>query len=68
MGEDTVQDQEKISSAGENICCAQVTDRCSSCGATRERYTESELSLALVVLNTFVHRDPQVGGRVLVSI
>ena len=45
-----------------------MTDRCSSCGATRERYTESELSLALVVLNTFVHRDPQVGGRVLVSV
>ena len=63
-----MQDQQKISSARENICCAQVTDRCSSCGATRERYTESELSLALVVLNTFVHRDPQVCGRVLLSI
>ena len=33
-----------------------VIDRCQTCGALTERYTDSELSLALVVTNTFVHR------------
>ena len=45
-----------------------VTDRCSECGAIRERYTESELSLALVVINTFVHRDPQLAAPLLPEI
>ena len=45
-----------------------VTDRCSDCGAIRERYTESELSLALVVVNTFVHRDPQLAAPLLPEI
>ena len=37
-----------------------VIDRCATCGALTERYTHSEVALALVVVNTFVHRDPQV--------
>ena len=45
-----------------------VTDRCGDCGAVRERYTESELSLALVVINTFVHRDPQLAAPLLPEI
>ena len=45
-----------------------VIDRCSFCGAITEKYTESELSLSLVVINTFVHRDPQLAAPILPEI
>jgi len=45
-----------------------VIDRCSSCGALTEKYTDSEVALALVVVNTFVHRDPQLAASLLPEI
>ena len=42
-----------------------VIDRCSRCGAIRERYSHAELSLALVVMNTLVHRDPELAAPLL---
>ena len=45
-----------------------VVDHCSHCGAITETYSDSELSLALVVLNTFVHRDPQLSAPLLPEI
>ena len=45
-----------------------VTDKCSWCGAITETYNESEISLALVVVNTFVHRDPQLAAPLLPEI
>lgn len=45
-----------------------VIDRCSTCGALTERYTHSEVALALVVVNTFVHRDPQLAAHLLPEI
>ena len=45
-----------------------VAERCGQCGALAERYTEAELSLALVILNTFVHRDCQLAAPLLPEI
>jgi hypothetical protein len=45
-----------------------VIDRCASCGALTERYNNSEVALALVVVNTFVHRDPQLAAPLLPEI
>ena len=45
-----------------------VIDRCATCGALTERYTHSEVALALVVVNTFVHRDPQLAAPLLPEI
>ena len=45
-----------------------VIDRCATCGALTERYTHSEVALSLVVVNTFVHRDPQLAAPLLPEI
>ena len=45
-----------------------VIDRCSKCGAIQEKYSHPELSLCLVVLNTLVHRDPELTASLLPEI
>ena len=45
-----------------------VIDRCSRCGAIQERYSHSEISLSLVVINTLVHRDPELAAPLLPEI
>ena len=39
--------------------------RCSDCGQVREDYTEEELGLCVVVLATFVHREPSLAACLL---
>ena len=45
-----------------------VIDKCSKCGARTEIYSHPELSLCLVVLNTLVHRDPELAAPLLPEI
>ena len=45
-----------------------VIDRCSRCGAIQEKYSHSDLSLCLVVLNTLVSRDPELAAPLLPEI
>jgi len=35
-----------------------VSERCSDCGALKEEYTDEELGLLIVLLGTFIHREP----------
>ncbi|XP_070493923.1 protein unc-79 homolog isoform X3 [Chironomus tepperi] len=35
-----------------------TADRCSECGALKEEYTDEELGLFIVLLGTFIHREP----------
>lgn len=35
-----------------------VQDRCGECGVVLETYTNEELGLCLVALETFIHREP----------
>jgi len=45
-----------------------VIDKCSKCGAILETYSHPELSLCLVVINTLVHRDPELAAPLLPEI
>ncbi|XP_043200424.1 protein unc-79 homolog, partial [Amphibalanus amphitrite] len=42
-----------------------VLERCPDCGQVREDYTEEELGLCVVVLATFVHREPSLAACLL---
>lgn len=35
-----------------------ISERCSECGALKEEYTDEELGLFIVILGTFIHREP----------
>jgi len=37
-----------------------TADRCSECGALKEEYTDEELGLFIVLLGTFIHREPSL--------
>lgn len=39
--------------------------RCSECGAIREEYSDEELGLCIVVLGTFIHREPSLAAPML---
>ncbi|XP_052119474.1 protein unc-79 homolog isoform X4 [Frankliniella occidentalis] len=42
-----------------------VYDRCSECGAVREEYSDEELGLCIVILGTFIHREPALAAPLL---
>ncbi|XP_050087901.1 protein unc-79 homolog isoform X2 [Anopheles aquasalis] len=44
----------------ESIC-----NRCSECGAIKEEYTDEEMGIMLIVLSTFIHREPSLGAPLL---
>ncbi|XP_072170179.1 protein unc-79 homolog [Diadema setosum] len=41
--------------------------KCSDCGAILEEYDDDSISLAIVVLSTFVHRDPELAAPLLLE-
>ena len=41
--------------------------RCADCGALLEEYDDDTISLAIVVLSTFVHRDPELAAPLLLE-
>ena len=45
-----------------------IVDRCSHCGAIKEEYSEDELSHCIVILNTFVNREPSLAAPLLPEI
>lgn len=49
---------------GENC----VVDRCSECGAVREEYSDEEIGIMIIILGTFIHREPQLAAPFLPEI
>lgn len=47
------------------IACDLIFYRCSECGAVREEYSDEELGLCIVVLGTFIHREPALAAPLL---
>ncbi|XP_073838627.1 UNC-79 domain-containing protein isoform X8 [Musca autumnalis] len=45
-----------------------VCDRCSECGALLEEYTDEEIGLLIVILGTFIHREPAMAAPFLPEI
>lgn len=45
-----------------------VSERCMECGAVKEIYTDEEMGLFLVVLGTFIHREPAIAAPYLPDI
>uniref|UniRef100_A0A182J4T6 Protein unc-79 homolog n=2 Tax=Anopheles atroparvus TaxID=41427 RepID=A0A182J4T6_ANOAO len=45
-----------------------ICDRCSECGAIKEQYTDEEMGIMLIVLGTFIHREPSLGAPFLPEI
>lgn len=39
-----------------------VQERCGDCGVLLESYTNDELGLCIVALETFIHREPSVAA------
>ncbi|XP_046405195.1 protein unc-79 homolog isoform X2 [Ischnura elegans] len=42
-----------------------VYERCCECGSVREEYSDEELGLCIIVLGTFVHREPALAAPLL---
>lgn len=49
---------------GEDTVC----DRCMECGAVREIYTDEEMGLFLIIIGTFIHREPAIAAPYLPDI
>ncbi|KAM7364575.1 UNC-79 domain-containing protein isoform 2-T2 [Cochliomyia hominivorax] len=45
-----------------------VCERCSECGALIEEYTDEEIGLLIVILGTFIHREPAMAAPFLPEI
>ncbi|XP_017968881.1 protein unc-79 homolog isoform X6 [Drosophila navojoa] len=42
-----------------------IVDRCSDCGAVIEEYTDEEIGIFIVILGTFIHREPAIAAPFL---
>ena len=49
---------------GEDVVC----HRCSKCNAPFEEFNEEELGLCIVILSTFIHREPSLAASMLPEI
>ena len=45
-----------------------VVDRCTNCGAVREEYAEDEVGHCIIILNTFIAREPALAAPLLPEI
>ncbi|KAL3290395.1 hypothetical protein HHI36_023736 [Cryptolaemus montrouzieri] len=45
-----------------------VSERCPECGAVREEYSDEEIGLCIVILGTFIHREPSLAAPLLPDI
>ncbi|XP_055534332.1 protein unc-79 homolog isoform X4 [Wyeomyia smithii] len=42
-----------------------VCERCAECGAIKEEYTDEEMGIMLIILGTFIHREPALAAPFL---
>ncbi|XP_034946562.1 protein unc-79 homolog isoform X2 [Chelonus insularis] len=45
-----------------------IYDRCSECGTIKEEYSDEELGLCIIILGTFIHREPALAAPLLPEI
>ncbi|RZF46360.1 hypothetical protein LSTR_LSTR011144 [Laodelphax striatellus] len=45
-----------------------LIDRCGECGAPKEEYSDEELGLCIVIIGTFIHREPALAAQMLPDI
>lgn len=45
-----------------------ICDRCSDCGALIEEYTDEDIGILIVILGTFIHREPAMAAPFLPEI
>ncbi|XP_063244249.1 protein unc-79 homolog [Bacillus rossius redtenbacheri] len=45
-----------------------ISQRCSECGTIKEEYSDEELALCIIVLGTFIHREPVLAAPMLPDI
>jgi len=45
-----------------------IVERCSDCGAHIEEYTDEEIGIFIVILGTFIHREPAMAAPFLPEI
>lgn len=45
-----------------------IVERCSDCGAHIEEYTDEEIGILIVILGTFIHREPAMAAPFLPEI
>lgn len=45
-----------------------VCERCSDCGAAIEEYTDEEIGILIIILGTFIHREPAMAAPFLPEI
>jgi hypothetical protein len=58
----------KIPQSSYRIGDESICNRCTECGALKEEYTDEELGLFIVILGTFVHREPALAAPFLPDI
>ncbi|XP_038110168.1 protein unc-79 homolog isoform X5 [Culex quinquefasciatus] len=57
-------DKPSASRVGDECIC----ERCSECGAIKEEYTDEEMGIMLIILGTFIHREPALAAPFLPEI
>ncbi|XP_046804235.1 protein unc-79 homolog isoform X8 [Lucilia cuprina] len=66
LGGQTIPQPDRVSTrrVGDYTVC----ERCSECGALIEEYTDEEIGLLIVILGTFIHREPSMAAPFLPEI
>lgn len=44
------------------------SDRCTECGTILEEYSDEEIGLCIIILGTFIHREPALAAPLLPDI
>lgn len=45
-----------------------VADRCSECGVLLEEYSDEEIGIMIIILGTYIHREPALAAPYLPEI
>jgi len=68
MGQDGDMNLAMLQSSFLRVGEDSVQERCSDCGARQEIYGNEDLGLCIVVLETFIHREPSLAASFLPDI
>lgn len=60
--------EKKITQSSNRVGDVCVCHRCSECGVMLEEYSDEEIGIMVIILGTFIHREPGLAAPFLPEI
>lgn len=58
----TANNENRTNSHSNRVGEDTIVDRCPDCGAAKEEYGDEEIGILIIILGTFIHREPQLAA------